>query len=244
MTEDTASWSAARLGKLVDHEAPDAPTARFAPPHGHVATGAVDRRTGLGSLNLLVRPDVDGVIARDKEVGAREVERRNAIRCHLADEERVHRVGPQVRLAREQKAHVARNQTKRLRRVALEPRLAVLREGRVDRGAIGRGINDRSAAARRDRERDKESAGYGLHMPPGRSELLMSREIFHDPSSCRSHTVRYFPLSTMSAPVPVLGCSVHTYVPRSTAYQPVMMTSWVASRAAGTENWARKPLKP
>src|SRR6267378_7511125 len=209
MTEDTASRSAPRLGKLVDHEAPDVPAARLTPPHGHVATGAVDRRTGLGNLNLLVRPDVDGVIARDEEVGAREVERRNAVRRHLADEERVHGVAPQVRLAREQEAHVARNQTERLRRVALEPRLAVLLEGGVDRGAIGRGIDDRSAAAGRDREGDKESAGYGLHMLPGRSELLMSREIFHDPSSCRSHTVRYFPLSTISAPLPILGCSVH-----------------------------------
>jgi len=47
------------------------------------------------------------------------------------------------------------NQTKRLRRVALQPRLAVLLEGGVDRGAIGRGIDDRSATARRDREGDE-----------------------------------------------------------------------------------------
>src|SRR5437763_7065016 len=44
---------------------------------------------------------------------------------------------------------------------------------------------------------------YSRHIVPGRSELKMSRTIFHELSACRSHTVTYLPLSTISVAVPV-----------------------------------------
>src|SRR5207245_3642466 len=88
-------------GHFIDHEAPDPPAAGFAPPDGHVATGAVDRGAGLGHLNLVVRPHVKRMIAGDEEVGARERERRDAVRRHLLDNQPVDGRAIHVRRARE-----------------------------------------------------------------------------------------------------------------------------------------------
>src|SRR5947208_12144319 len=95
-------------GQLIDHEAPDAPAAGFAAPHGHVATGAVDRGPSFGRLNLIIRPHVNRMIAGDEEVGARERERRDAVRRHLLDHQRVDGRAIHVWRAREQKAHVTK----------------------------------------------------------------------------------------------------------------------------------------
>src|SRR6267143_6346955 len=96
-----------RCSWLVDHEAPDPPAAGLPPPDGHVTPGAVDRRAGLGYLNLLVRPDIDRVIAGDDEIGALQGERRNAVLRHLVDDERVDGRAIQVGSAREEKPDVA-----------------------------------------------------------------------------------------------------------------------------------------
>src|SRR6266545_1542177 len=148
------------LRELVDHEPPDPPPACFAPPDGHVATGAVDGRAGLGRLNLVVGPDVNRVVAGDDEVRARERERRNAVLRHLVDDERVDGRAIQVGRAREQKAYVARELTERHGRIALEPRLTVLLERGIDRGAVSDRTGDCATATCGDHNGDQEySAG-------------------------------------------------------------------------------------
>src|SRR5207245_10161277 len=112
--------------------------------------------------------------------------------------------------AGEHQLHVIGNHTERHRGIAVEPSLPVLCGGGNDGCAVG----GRSAHVARVAGGDGDGEECGacecsVHIAPGRSELLMSRMIFHEPSACRPHTVKYFPLSTMSAPVPVLGCSVH-----------------------------------
>src|SRR2546427_1245861 len=148
--------------QLIDHEAPDPPTAGFAAPHGHVTTGAVDRRAGFGHLNLVVRPHVNRMTGGDEEVGARERERRDAVDRHLLDDQRVDGRAIHVRRAREQKADIVRELVQRHGRIAFEPCLAVLFEGGIYRIAIGRGIGHRSAAACLGCQNDTEYAGCDL----------------------------------------------------------------------------------
>src|SRR2546423_13054869 len=102
-----------RCSKLVDHETPDPPAAWLPPPDCHVATSAMDRRAGLGYLNLLVPPDIDRVIAGDEEIGALQGERRNAVLRHLVDDERVDGHPIQVGSAREEKLDLAGESTQR-----------------------------------------------------------------------------------------------------------------------------------
>ena len=68
----------------------------------------MDRGAGFGHLNLVVRPHVKRMIDGDEEVGARERERRDAVRRHLVDNQPVDGRAIHVRSAREQKADVSR----------------------------------------------------------------------------------------------------------------------------------------
>src|SRR6266550_2565009 len=149
--------------QLIDHKSPDAPPALFPAPDGRVAAGAVDRRAGLGSLNLIVRADVHGVRAGDDEIGALQGERRNAVRRHLRDDQRVHGRAIQVRTSGKQEPDVAREPAQRHGGIALEPGLTVLLERGVDRRTICRDVVGRRCRgpARGNHEGDQERAGGG-----------------------------------------------------------------------------------
>src|SRR2546423_11029680 len=123
----------------------------------------------------------------------------------------------------------------------MEQGLAVLLVGGEEGGAVG-GCRPSCAAPARAHSDEKKGDAPRPHIAPGRSELLMSRTIFQEPSVCRCHTVRYLPLSLMSAPV--LGCSVHSYVPCSMANAPETITSRVARRTSVIANCPKNPAKP
>jgi len=65
-------------------------------------------------------------------------------------------IAAHLRLTGKQKAHVARDHTQRCDGIALEPRLAVLLEGGIDRRAVSGGVRHRAVAAPGER---KENTG-------------------------------------------------------------------------------------
>jgi hypothetical protein len=85
------------------------------------------------------------------------------------------------------------------RRRHRRPRVHLVRPQARVRRAAGRSRPDRDCRAS-----DRRGSRYCFD---GRSELLMSRAIFHDPSACRFQTVTYFPLSEISPPD--FACIVH-----------------------------------
>src|SRR6267143_1466177 len=170
----TSASPSSALGKLVDHEAPDPPAAGLPAPDGHVAAGAVDRRAGLRDLSLLVRPDVHRMIPGDKEIGALQDERGNAVLRHLVDDQRMDGRAIEVRSTREQKLDVTGEPPERQRRIALEPRLTVLLEGGIHRRTVGGSIGHRWAPACGDDEGESDHEA-GLYERSHRGFALLSQ---------------------------------------------------------------------